>query len=190
MIRQLTGKITYTGDNFVILDIGGVGYKVFVAADTGAALKVGEKPATLWTHLAVRENALDLYGFLSKKDLDFFEQLISISGIGPKKAIAILSAASFETIRKAVVTGDASYLQKISGIGRKNAEKLVLELKDKLPKDAGDGAGFREEVETMEALQALGYSFLEAKTALAHIPQAAKSTNERVRAALKALGKQ
>ena len=189
MIRQLTGKITYTGDNFVILDTGGVGYKVFVAGDTGLKLAGVEKPTILWTHLAVRETAMDLYGFLSKKDLDFFEQLISISGIGPKKAMGILSAASFETIRKAVVTGDASYLQKISGIGRKNAEKLVLELKDKFEKGEEDSGTLKEELEVIEALKTLGYSFREAKDAIDIIPKTAKSTNERVREALKALGK-
>src|SRR3989338_2246637 len=150
MIRQITGKIAYAADNFVILEAGGVGYKVVATADTLAAIETKGKSATLWTHLAVRENAMDLYGFLSKKDLDFFELMLTISCIGPKKAMGILSAASFETIRKAVATGDPSYLQKISGIGKKNAEKIILELKDKLPKGEDDGKTFTEERDAQE----------------------------------------
>ena len=167
MIRQVTGTIAHHEGPYVILLAGGIGYKVFVARDTSEGLRGTEHPVTLWTHLAVRDTAMDLYGFLSKSDLDFFEMLITISGIGPKKAMGIISAASFETIRRAVSAGDASYLQKISGVGAKNAEKIVLELKEKLPKGEGDGASLKEESEAHEALLALGYSAKEAKDALA-----------------------
>ena len=190
MIRQITGKIAYAADNFVILEAGGVGYKVVATADTLAAIETKGKSATLWTHLAVRENAMDLYGFLSKKDLDFFELMLTISGIGPKKAMGILSAASFETIRKAVATGDPSYLQKISGIGKKNAEKIIIELADKIEKIEGDTASLKEEIDALDALQALGYSAYEAKDALAAVSKKTRDVGARVREALKNLGKQ
>ncbi|MBI2048993.1 MAG: Holliday junction branch migration protein RuvA [Parcubacteria group bacterium] len=191
MIRQLSGTIIHKDDSSVILDTGGVGYKVFVADDTNEALAAAEAASvTLWTHLAVRENAMDLYGFLSPKELDFFEMMIGISGIGPKKAMSIISAAGFQTIHKAIRAGDSSFLQKIPGVGRKNAEKILMELSDKLSRDEESGAVIKEELDAHEALKALGYSFKEAKEALALIPATARGTSERVREALKVMGRQ
>ena len=191
MIRQISGTVIHKDESSVILDTGGVGYKVFVAADTNEALVASDgAPVTLWTHLAVRENAMDLYGFLSPKELDFFEMMIGISGIGPKKAMGIISAASFQTIRRAVGAGDSSFLQKIPGVGRKNAEKIIMELSDKLSRDEEDGAVVKEEIDAHEALKALGYSFKEAKEALALVGKDVQGTNERIRAALKVLGRQ
>jgi len=161
-----------------------------VAVDEALAAGEGGAPVTLWTHLAVRENAMDLYGFLSPKELDFFEMMIGISGIGPKKAMSIISAASFQTIRRAVGAGDSSFLQKIPGVGRKNAEKIIMELSDKLSREEEDGAVVKEEIDAHEALKALGYSFREAKEALALVGKDVQGTNERIRAALKALGRQ
>ena len=138
MIGKISGKVVHKDLNFIILDASGVGYKIFVPPDTLAKVIASkEGRVSLWTHLAVRENALDLYGFSDKKELDFFEMLIGISGIGPKSALAILGIASVDIIRSAVSSGDTTYLTKVSGIGRKNAEKIVLELKDKLSKDDG-----------------------------------------------------
>ena len=179
--------MTHIDKNFVIVDIGGMGYKVHAPMDTIAILESKKKEVIMWTHLAVRENALDLYGFLTKHDLDFFEKIISISGIGPKKAINILSVASFETIRRAVSAGDASSLQKISGIGKKNAEKLVVELRDKIDKSEESDAVLKDEIDTIEALKALGYSFKDAKEALGRVSKSAKSTNEKIREALRIL---
>lgn len=191
MIRQISGTIIYKDDSSVILDTGGVGYKVFVAADTSEALAArAGSPVTLWTHLAVRENAMDLYGFLSAKDLDFFELMIGISGIGPKKAMSIISAASFSTIRRAVGAGDSSFLQKIPGVGKKNAEKIIMELSDKLSREDEDGMVVKDELDAHEALKALGYSFKEAKDALALVDKKLQGTSERVRAALKVIGRQ
>lgn len=192
MISQLEGKIEELTDGFVIISVNGVGYKVYVTSDTVKKLgeKVGEK-IILKTHLAVRETALDLYGFLENEDLRFFEMLISISGIGPKSALAILSVADTKTLRKAVSAEDSSYLTKVSGIGKKNAEKIIIELRDKIGAidNAKDSALLKDEMETLEALEALGYSAGQAREALKNIPKSATNTNERLKEALKTLGK-
>ncbi|HEY4514607.1 MAG TPA: Holliday junction branch migration protein RuvA, partial [Candidatus Paceibacterota bacterium] len=129
MIAQLKGIIVHKEIGYVILMVVGVGYKVHTGiADVGA---LGEN-VQLWTHLSVREDALDLYGFANRETLEFFEQLIKVSGIGPRSAIGILSISSINSLKNAIINNDLAYLTKISGIGRKTAEKIVLELRDKL----------------------------------------------------------
>ena len=134
----------------------------------------------------MREDALDLYGFLNYEELEFFEMLIGVSGIGPKGALAILSIASTETLRKAIGTGDTSYLTKISGIGKKTAEKIVIELRDKMGEQE-KGSSMQEELDAMEALKSLGYSQNEIREALKKVPPDL-NTNEKIREALKILG--
>jgi Holliday junction DNA helicase RuvA len=135
----------------------------------------------------VREDAFDLYGFLEPTELEFFEMLISVSGIGPKGALAILGIASIETLRKAIGTGDTSYLTKISGIGRKTAEKIVIELRDKMGEEKG-GTSLQGELDALEALKSLGYSQNEARDALKKVSPDT-DTNTKIREALKILGK-
>lgn len=191
MIAQLTGTIVKKQDNTLILDVSGVGYRVHIGKEIGAALgRIGEK-AKLWTHLSVRETSLDLFGFLDERDLVFFEKLILISGIGPKSALAILNVAPVPTLTAAILEGDSSYLTKVSGIGKKNAEKIILELKDKLDVISGDTSGARtqEEVDAIDALQALGYSTKEAREALKQVPKEVAGTNARLKEALRLLGK-
>lgn len=189
MIGQLTGKITFTGSNFVILDVASVGYKVFVSAETARALAKNEGEATLRTHLVVRENVLDLYGFPTQSELEFFETLITISGIGPKSALGVLHVAPVDTLKSAVASGDTSYLTKVSGIGKKMAEKIVVELKDTFGDGTERGTALRaEESAALEALEALGYKTAEAREVLKHVPEEAESTEEKVKAALKNLG--
>ncbi|MEK9168091.1 MAG: Holliday junction branch migration protein RuvA [Patescibacteria group bacterium] len=190
MLGQLTGTVAFVGANFFILTVSGVGYKVFATIDTLRALgKTKDDGAKVWTHLAVRENALDLYGFIERSELEFFEMLITISGIGPKSALGILSVAPVDTLRRAISSGDTSYLTKVSGIGRKNAEKIVVELRDKLGAiDANAGGTLREEVDALSALEALGYSAREAREALKAVGNNAISTQEKLKAALKSLG--
>src|SRR3989344_5858370 len=122
MIAQLIGKITYKEIGFVILDVAGVGYKVHTGitdmGDVGASVR-------LWTHLSVREDALDLYGFKEQGELEFFEDLIKISGIGPKTALSILSLAPMQSIREAISRSDSGYLIKFAGVGKKTAEKII-----------------------------------------------------------------
>ena len=191
MISQLSGQVTHKDSRFLILDVGGVGYKVFATGEMLEKLPAG-KNAKLWTYLAVREDALDLYGFLEKEGLDFFELLISISGIGPKSALSILNLATLPTLHKAIASGDASYLTKVSGIGRRNAEKIVLELKDKLIVVLGEGEKVQtsSQSDALEALKSLGYSEREARDALKKVSSEITDTGECVKAALKVLSKQ
>jgi Holliday junction DNA helicase RuvA len=190
MISSLTGKAAHKDGRFAVIDVNGVGYKVAAAADTLAKVKTGDT-VTLWTHLAVRDNAMELFGFLDKEALDFFELLITVSGIGPKTALAILSVASPEVIRRAVASGDTSYLTKVSGLGKKKADKIVLELQDKigalLPHESGGKPS--EDVDVVEALKSLGYGADDAREALKKLDKKISGTGARVKAALKVLGK-
>ncbi|OGD69544.1 Holliday junction DNA helicase RuvA [Candidatus Campbellbacteria bacterium RIFCSPLOWO2_02_FULL_35_11] len=188
MIMNLTGKIAYIGGNHIVINVSGVGYKVFVSNETIASVKENSE-TTLWTHLAVRENSMDLYGFLEREDLSFFEMLLTVSGIGPKSALGILNVASSEALRSAISSGDTSYLTKVSGIGRKSAEKIVLELRDKIGKIEGGATVIREEVDVVEALKSLGYSAKEASDALKQVSKEITGTGERVKEALKILSK-
>lgn len=169
------------------MDVSGVGYKVLVTTET--ALEVTpSSPIFLWTHLVVRETSLELFGFLDKETLDTFELLITISGIGPKSALSILNVASPSMLRQAVASGDITYLTRVSGIGKKNAEKIVLELKDKLKTTSEDrSVNMRSEGDALEALVSLGYSERDAREALKRVPKEMEGASERVKAALKLL---
>lgn len=189
MISHLTGSVANTNERFIIISVGGVGYKVFTTPETIAKAKKSEV-ISLWTHLAVRENALDLYGFISKDDLAFFELLITISGIGPKTALGILNTATVSSLRQAITSGETAHLVKVSGIGKKIADKIVLELKGKLGAEIeSDSGNIRGEVDALEALKALGYRHHEAREALKEVPNTVTDTGERIKAALKLLGK-
>jgi len=190
MISHLTGKILLRGNRFLILDINGIGYKVFVGPDVLQGVK-DTKELSLWTHMAVRENSQDLYGFLEFAELEFFEMIIQISGIGPKSGLSVLAVAPIDTLKQAISIGDTSYLTKVSGIGKKIAEKIVLELRDKLGALEGVGGNsfLKEESDVLEALQSLGYSLHEAREALKQIPSDITDTNARIKEALKGLGK-
>ncbi|MDQ5950640.1 MAG: holliday junction helicase RuvA [Patescibacteria group bacterium] len=188
MIRYLKGKIIDKSEKFLVLETGGIGYKIFVTGETLESLKEASI-SELWIYHVIREDASDLFGFTLKEDLSFFELLIGISGIGPKTAIGILSVATTTTLKKAVVTGDVSHIVKVSGISKKVADKIVLELKGKI-KDADEESiyGHKEEVDALEALKSLGYSHKDAREALKDMPSNL-STSERIKEALKILGK-
>lgn len=189
MITHLRGTVIDKEDRSVVIDVNGVGYKAFCTGQTIDRMKNGME-ISLWTHLAVREDAQTLYGFLDKEDLYFFELLISsVSGIGPKTALGILNVSSAKAIRTAVSTGDTSHLTKVSGIGKKVAEKIVLELKGKFAAEASEGITLRDEVDALEALKALGYKHGDAREALKNIDPSITDTGERVKKALKILGK-
>lgn len=186
MIGHIEGAVIKKGTGYVIVSAGGVGYKISGTRETLANLGSGGT-AALFTHLAVRENALDLYGFSSEEELRVFELLQTVSGIGPKSALAILDVAPVEALRSAVSAGNISYLTNVSGIGRKTAEKIVLELKDKIGAPEG-GDQLRGDEEALFAMRALGYTQHEAREALRKVPQSVAGTNERLREALKILG--
>lgn len=190
MIAYLEGAVEFKGEKFVVIKVSGIGYKVFVGPET--LRKISERGSTtkLWTHQYVREDALELYGFSQYAELDLFETLIGISGIGPKGALGVLGVAPVDTLKKAIAAGDTSYLTRVSGIGRKTAEKIVLELKEKM---AGrgvtvDAPELQSEADALDAMIALGYSQREAREALASV-SAELPVEKRVGEALKKLGK-
>jgi len=129
MIGFLEGKIELNTERYVVINVNSVGYKVFISTATFKNLPEKDEKVKLHTHLHVREDVMELYGFLSIKELEFFELLISISGIGPKGALNILNVASVDTLKRAIVNEESSILTKVSGIGKKTAEKIILELK-------------------------------------------------------------
>ncbi len=190
MIARITGTVIDKGEKFAVVDVSGVGYKLYCSNDTLASLEL-DSLASLYTHLIVREDALDLYGFTSINDQGFFEMLISVSGIGPKSALGILNVASIDSLQQAIGTGDTSYLTKVSGIGRKTAEKIVLELRDKMRANVTmkeSSGSLRAESDAVEALKALGYSQNEARDTLKEVPASITGTPARIREALKILG--
>ncbi len=191
MIAYISGKVLDINEKFAIVETSGLGYKVFCPADTLGRLHAGGN-ASLFTYLSVREDALDLYGFASQDEQGFFELLLTVSGIGPKGALSILSTTNTDTLKQAIASGDAGYLNKIGGIGRKTAEKIILELKDKLRahgKNENTEVSMRAESDVVEALKSLGYSQNEARDVLKEIPSSLEGTNARIKEALKILGR-
>lgn len=187
MIGTLNGKVKHKDLGHLVVDVGGVGYKVSVTTEMALDIKE-DSSIFLWTHLVVRETSLELFGFSDKETLNTFELLITISGIGPKTALGILNVATPATLRQAVVNRDTTYLTRVSGIGKKNADKIVMELKDKLklaPEDKG--VDMRSEGDALEALVSLGYSERDAREALKRVPEEILGASERVKAALKIL---
>ncbi len=188
MIAHLSGVVLEVNTTDLVLEVSGVGYRIFCTKKILTSAQT-ETPLSLWTYQAVRENAIDLFGFKNKPQLVFFELLIGISGIGPKTALSILDVASVETLQQAILSRDTSHLTKVSGIGKKNAEKIVLELRDKIGAGvSASGTGVSSgDSDVIDALCALGYTPDDARDALRGIPTELKSTEERIKAALKQL---
>ncbi len=189
MIAQLEGKIVGNRGNAVILMVGGVGYQVAVSAYTLGKL-AGRDQVLLHIHTHVREDQFNLFGFLDEDELHMFELLISVSGIGPKMGLSILSVADLKTIRLAIVNKDPNILTRVSGVGKKTAEKLIVELQNKVTAVAGDDEGDTSaSQDALEALTSLGYSVTQAREALKLVPADITDVSLRIRAALKNLGK-
>ena len=191
MIAYLKGKIIFKNENFIILLSGDIGYKVFMLSCQD---KIDDE-VEFFTYLNVKEDALTLYGFSSYNELELFEHLISISGIGPKAGLGILSLADPETVKVAIAKGDSSILTRVSGIGKKTAERVVLELRNKFSSLDSDNVlqekskEINDHTDVIEALVSLGYSAQQAKKALANIPSEIKDVSERIKMALKEIGK-
>lgn len=191
MIRLVRGNITVAGSNFLIVDIGhgsaGLGLRVFVPDPTVARFRPGDQ-VTLYTYLQVRETEMSLYGFESEEELDIFEQLLNVSGVGPKVALATLSTLAPDALRLAVANKEPGIIARTPGIGKRTAEKIVLELQGKLTPKAGELAALATvmdaDSEVIEALTALGYSVVEAQRAVQQIPADVVGVEERLRAAL------
>ena len=189
MFYYIEGTLTMMNEKFSVLDAGGVGYKIYTTLDAAGSLPSLGQTTRLYVHQAVREDSNDLYGFSTEEELSFFEMLLSVSGIGPKSAIGILNVARPETLIQAIASHDTAYLTKVSGIGRKTAEKIVLELKDKLREHRRDGdeGMLRRESDEIEALRSLGYSQAEARDVFKKVTAASGDTNARIKEALKIL---
>jgi Holliday junction DNA helicase RuvA len=189
MIAKLNGKIDLLRDNYVIVDVNGVGYKVFVTVHTFGMI-AGKQAVELYTHTYVREETLALYGFVEIEELEMFELLISISGIGPKAAMGILAIADPKTIGMAVLNEDPSILTRVSGVGKKIAQRVILELKNKITDmPSHEKAQLESDSDAFEALVAMGYSVSESREALKLISNDIKDVGERVKLALKSLGR-
>jgi len=189
MISLLQGKIELKTDKFVVIGIDGVGYKAFCSAPVLKKLgKQGDK-IKLFIHSYVRENLFDLYGFPSFEELEFFELLISVSGIGPKAAMSVMMLASVKTLKEAIASGQKSLLTKVSGIGQRTAERIILELKNKISAPVAGIQQLSADTQVIDALVSLGYTSHQACKALEQVSAKIKSVEERIKEALKILGK-
>lgn len=188
MIASLSGKIEEVDERSVVVNVQGVGYSVFMMSrDATKLLSQKGQEVHLFTFQYVRENALELYGFLNRAEEKMFQILITISGIGPKGAMAILSAAPVDILERAIASGDTSVLTRISGIGQKTAQKIILELKDKVADFGSLGGDIQEDTDVLEALMQLGYSRNEAQRAIQALPKEGANTQEKIKEALKFL---
>ncbi len=188
MIAGLRGTLEAIGGDFVILEVGGISYKVFVPTSTLAKMQGIGDVVKLFTHTHVREDVLALFGFMSRAELDAFEMLIGVGGIGPKAALNILSSIAPDELALAISTGNTDLLTRIPGIGKKMAGRMVLELKGKF--DPGQsmtisGAGKSGNADVIAALTSLGYTAAEIAMALGSLSQSdSLSTEEQIRLAL------
>jgi len=190
MIAYLRGQVINKNLNYVIIEVSQVGYQVFCTENILNDLPI-KAEAELYIHQQIREDSNDLYGFKTLADLEFFTLLLTVSGVGPKSALGILAVASAGDLREAIMRGNVDLLTKVSGIGRKTAERLVLELKNKVVKISGDFIG-HDSISSIggdeiDALISLGYSLNEARTALNNVPPDISDRGERVKAALRSI---
>jgi len=193
MIASLHGKVESLGSDWAIINVNGIGFQVFMPTSTMSAIGTVGRDVHLYTHLQLREDNASLYGFASTEELSLFQLLISVSGLGPRLALAMLSGMSAEHLVTAIATGSVDLLTVIPGIGKKAATRIVLELKEKI------GAGWittpttqlaRENTDVLAALTALGYSAPEAAKAVATLsPSSDLSLEEKVKLVLQYFGK-
>ena len=188
MIASLHGKVESLGSDWAIINVGGIGFQVYMPTSTLSTLGAIGKEVQLYTHLHLREDNATLYGFAAAEELALFQTLIGVSGLGPRLALAMLSGMSVEQLATAIATGSTDLLTVIPGIGKKMANRLILELKEKI------GAGWittpaaqlaQENTEVLDALTSLGYSAAEATKAVATLPASSDlSLEEKVKLAL------
>ena len=187
MIANLKGRIEAIGKDYVIVDVGGIGFKVYIPTSFLETSEGLGRQAELFTHLHVRENELTLYGCGSEDELTLFELLLGVSGVGPRVALAMLSTMSPDSLRLAIAQGNAVALTRVPGIGPKMAKKIVFHLKDRVEVEFGPEAVFLltdADAEVIAALTSLGYSVVEAQAALQSLPTEEMGIEERVRLAL------
>ncbi|MBU1130852.1 Holliday junction branch migration protein RuvA [Patescibacteria group bacterium] len=193
MISHLTGKIILKKPTYIILEVNGVGYQIFCNEKTLNGLKEGAE-AVIHTHHHVKEDLQELYGFLNLPELELFKNVIGISGVGPKTGLAVLAVASVEDIIQAILSENPGLLRTVSGIGTKTAERLVVELKSKIGSLAKEITGkdlsaASPNADVIEALIGLGYSRKEVMEVARQVPNDITDDSERIKGALKLLGK-
>ena len=191
MIASLTGVLKAKDDRSCIVEVGGVGFKLVVSATTAASLPdVGEK-AVFFTAMHFRDReGFELFGFIEERERRLFDLLIEVQGVGPRGALTILSAATVDEIEQAIATDDEQLLMRVSGIGRKKAQKILLELKERYEGLALIvGGETQDTVELLDALKDLGYSEREVREVVRKLPRELSTTEERMREALKRLGR-
>ena len=190
MIASVEGRLVAVGKKAVVVQVGGIGLRVHVPDSFTIHCGPVGSTVSLYTHLHVREDELALYGCATESELRLFELLISVSGVGPRLALSLLSVLSDDELRLAIAGDQASVLTRVPGIGAKTAKKIILDLKDKV--EAGVGLArpeiLDEDMEVIAALTGLGYSVVEAQTALQHVPVDVRGVEGRLRAALVYLG--
>ncbi len=198
LIEFLQGELMTTGVNYIVIKVGGVGYRLYVPASCLYRLPPLQQEIVMYTYLHIREDELSLYGFLDVEEREFFITLLQVSGIGPKLALNILSQLNVSELKRAIVVGDAAPLTGISGVGKKTAQRIILELKDKLGKEQIESKNIpltsNDDVrsQTISALVALGYSLAEAQSAVPVLNSLSRknpSVEELLRIALKNLAK-
>ena len=175
----------------MMIDVNGVGYKVLVSESVYSKLSLGDK-VKIFTYTHVREDALDLFGFLEAEDLGLFESLLTVSGVGPKTALSIFSFGGRKDIIEAIIKGDVSFFTSVPRLGTKNAQKIIIELKSKMGSSAEldlSGNDLLENAEVVQALKNFGFSVLEALKAVREVKKDGITTEERIRLALKNLGR-
>lgn len=193
MIAQISGTILAIEQTALIIGVGGVGIRVSVPRTVLEDVGGLGRTMRLFTHLIVREQELSLYGFETKEDLNLFEVLLGVNGVGPKVALAILATLSPELLKSAIMREETAVLQRVPGIGKKTAERIMFQLRDKLDlTDAGTAVPLVSDVDAdvIDILTGLGFSIVEAQSALQKLPREANSVDERVQLALQYLGTQ
>ena len=189
MISYITGTLIGKNENYAVVQTQGIGYKIFTTPNV-LEMAIGSD-ISLHTHLQVREDALALFGFLTAAELQFFELLITVSGVGPKVALSILASQNMELVTNAIAAQDLAMFTRIGGVGKKTAEKIIVELKDKIGALGGSANGGMNPLpsdDLFAALENLGYSAREIKDVISKIDQAAP-TEEKLRQALKFLSR-
>jgi Holliday junction DNA helicase RuvA len=181
MIGSLRGKILEKGPNWLLIEVAGIGYRLKASPSLVSSVN-GD--AFVYTYHHVREDAEELFAFNTNDELDLFESLLGISGVGPKSAMTIMSVGSADQVKRAIMTGDLATLTSVPGVGKKTAQKIILDLKGQLVE--ADGAS-GVDTEVLDALVGLGYSSQQAKDALKHVKE--QDPAERIKAALKMLAK-
>jgi Holliday junction DNA helicase RuvA len=189
MIYSISGKLALKEANFAVVEAAGLGLKLFASKQTLEGLPAVGTGVTFYCHLHVREDALDLFGFTSPDELDFFEMLISVSGVGPKSALAILDTAPLDELSAAIKEGRPDLLTRAAGIGRKTAERVIVELRSRVQSSKSGAVVEKMQTDSdlVEALMSLGYHRDQARAALGKVDEKVVGTEGRLRAALAVL---